>query len=259
MKKPFLNLILLTMILGFNTLCISAEIPEILNHSKQLIVVRSPGWNTLQGSLQRYQRIGLSNQWQPIGKTIPVVIGKNGMGWGINFSAPNSGGPIKIEGDGKSPAGIFSIDRAFGFSNQTEKNIKLNYLPITNTTFCVDDQKSKYYNQVIDDISKITQPDWHSGEQMSTVPHYKWGAIVQYNMNHPETGRGSCIFMHIWTNAETGTAGCIAMEEPNVKQVLAWLDPMQKPVIALLPETEYQKLQKKWDLPTTPDLSKQKT
>lgn len=250
MKKALIKLALLMIILVFNSIPVNAETSTILSKSKQLILVTTSSWDTQQGSLQLYQRSAVSRQWKPIGNSIPVVIGKNGMGWGVDFSAPNSGGPIKMEGDGKSPAGIYAIGRAFGFSDHADKNIKLDYLSIIDTTFCVDDEKSKYYNQVIHDTSKIRTPDWHSGEEMHTVDPYKWGAIVKYNMNHPVSGRGSCIFMHIWRDPESGTAGCVAMEESNMKRILTWLDPTQKPAIALLPADEYKKLQKKWRLPS---------
>jgi D-alanyl-D-alanine dipeptidase len=240
MKKSFIHLFLL--LLFFYALIATAQPQPLLEQSHQLLLVTTTNWHTLKGTLQRYQRV--NHQWQPIGHSIPVVIGKNGMGWGTAF---NFDGPIKVEGDNKSPAGIFAIGSAFGFASKNKT--KLDYLPITSTTFCVDDQKSKYYNQVIPDTSKIPDKDWTSGEQMQQVDVYKKGIIVQFNINNKEIGRGSCIFMHIWRNENNGTAGCIAMEETNLSQLLNWLDPVKKPVIVLLPKGEYKKLQSEWVLP----------
>ena len=44
-------------------------------------------------------------------------------------------------------------------------------------------------------------------------------------------GAGSAIFMHIWRSDHEGTAGCIAMSEKHLLQVLHWLDKKQNPYI----------------------------
>lgn len=187
--------------------------------SKQLLVVATSKQQSVQGQLQRYQRQSIHAHWQKVGNPIPVVVGKHGIS--LN---------VKKEGDGLTPSGIYSIGPAFGFAQTA--NYKISYLPLTETSICVDDAKSVYYNQLID-ASKVTKKDWSSGEEMHQVPGYQIGAVVQYNSDPVVKNAGSCIFLHVWKNADTGTAGCIAMEKTNLQQVLNWLDGKKNPVIVI--------------------------
>jgi len=228
-----------------------------IKDSKQLLLVIAPTWNDPVASLQRYQR-DKNNQWTKVGEPIPVFVGKKGMAWGTPFQ-PNSNDPIKHEGDGKAPAGVFNIGDEFGFGPQ--KNKHMAYLQLTDTSFCADDINSTHYNQVID-ISTV-RPDWgpNTGELMGPhhQPLYEKGALVQYNstgiVDKKLGGRGSCIFIHIWRHppseisTENGTAGCVAMEKANLEEVLNWLNSKKKPLIALFPQDPYNSVKKQWDLP----------
>lgn len=210
--------------------CATPSSQKLLARSKQLIVVTTPNWESVNGSLQRYERDSTQAAWKAIGKSVPVVIGKNGMSIGLIK---------KKEGDGKTPEGIYTLGSAFGFDANT--HYKINYQQLVDTSICVDDVKSVYYNQLIDS-AKVAKKDWNSGEQMREVPGYKSGIVVKYNENPVIRGAGSCIFMHIWKNPETGTAGCIAMDETHLDENLDWLDAKKHPVIAIFPMQVYKKL-----------------
>ncbi len=62
-----------------------ARRPEsaLLAQSTQIIVVLTSGWDEVDGRLQRYERRTLQQAWQPVGEAIPIVVGRNGMGWGL--------------------------------------------------------------------------------------------------------------------------------------------------------------------------------
>jgi D-alanyl-D-alanine dipeptidase len=62
-------------------------------------------------------------------------------------------------------------------------------------------------------------------------------------------GGGSCIFLHIWKNSESGTAGCTAMERENLETILKWAETAKNPVLIQLPEDSYEQFQSKWKLP----------
>ncbi len=49
--------------------------PQILVESKQLIVLMTPDWNAVNGTLRRYQRESVTDAWRPISGSVPVVIG----------------------------------------------------------------------------------------------------------------------------------------------------------------------------------------
>lgn len=249
MKKiiSFFNKIILIG-LSFHAMAAEPPPPQSLSNSKQLIMVTANGWSSPQGLLYRYQRENTQQAWQSVGQPAPVIVGKNGMGWGVQLQNYNLSGPTKKEGDNRTPTGIFSFGTAFGFAPTPSKDIKLSYTPLSPTTVCVDDTSSQYYNQIINS-AKVPKNSWHSGEKMRQVPGYHWGLMINYNTAKPIPGKGTCIFMHIWQGPTIGTSGCIAMTPENIKQILSWLNPNKNPLIVVLPKDEYVKLQQRWQLP----------
>jgi zinc D-Ala-D-Ala dipeptidase len=226
----------------------NAALPEIyaplLKDTSQAIVVITADWNAVDGSLQRYEK--REGNWVTVGDKIPVVVGKNGLAWDELAEPSVPGAPVKKEGDGRSPAGIFTIGQAFGFAPSAPE-LKLPYLPLNTSTECVDDSNSNDYNQIVD-REQILYPNWNSSEKMRTIDAYKQGAVIDYNADHfPDAG--SCIFLHIWSGPGHGTAGCTAMPEANLTQVLYWLDESKKPVLIQLPAAMYKDVSKAWDLP----------
>lgn len=212
--------------------------PEHLAYSEQFILVTTQNVESFHGTLQRYLRAGNSSQWHLVGQSIPVVIGKKGVILEKD----------KKEGDKRTPMGVFVIGPAFGFSTTATTANQFDYFPLKETTICVDDINSKYYNQVIDS-SSVAKPDWNSAERMHSIALYKHGSLIQYNNDERRKGAGSCIFMHIWIDNQSGTDGCIAMEEANLQQVLTWLDRKHNPTIGIFSENTYQELKQIWNLP----------
>ena len=232
-----------------------------LARSTQTIVVTTSNWNAIEGQLQRYERATTNEKWRPVGEPISIVVGKNGLGWGIgvletddsNFRV--SSDPVKREGDGKSPAGVFALGTAFGYASQPLDGLKMPYLNLTPSIECVDDPGSKYYNRIMH--RSVGAPDWNSSEHMRNAgDSYRWGIVVDHNgivkadkANPPEPGGGSCVFLHIWHSHDQGTAGCTAMPQTELETLLTWLDPARKPLLVQLPEPTYQRLVNRWMLP----------
>jgi hypothetical protein len=247
-------------ILGVSGQAATAE-PNALKQSTQMIVVNTPNWNEVQGTLQRYERGTIYETWRPVGEPIAIVVGKNGMGWGIGVVATDDpkvrldSDPVKKEGDGKSPAGVFSLGTAFGDSSQPLPGLKTPYLQLTPSIECVDDSSSKYYNRVVDRSAVV--PDWNSSEHMRSVGEAsRWGIVVGHNggdmtsdANPPVSGSGSCVFLHIWGTSTHGTAGCTAMPQNQLETLLTWLDPTRKPLLVQLPALEYARLSRRMGLP----------
>jgi L,D-peptidoglycan transpeptidase YkuD (ErfK/YbiS/YcfS/YnhG family) len=208
-----------------------------LDSSLQLIVVTTPDWDTVAGTLQRYGRREPGGPWNSVGGPVVIVVGKNG-----------TLDPVKKEGDGKSPAGVFGFGTAFGEAARAPSGWNLPYTPLTPTVECVDDIHSRSYNRIVD-RDTIT-PDWDSSEHMLSVGQaYRWGAVIDYNSNPTLPSAGSCVFMHIWSGRRKGTAGCTAMPEMELEPILAWLDPSRAPVLVQLPRVQYERLRKGWHLP----------
>lgn len=51
-------------------------------------------------------------------------------------------------------------------------------------------------------------------------------------------GAGSCIFLHVWSGPDAGTAGCTAMGAGLVVALLGQLDPAARPMFVLLPAAD---------------------
>jgi L,D-peptidoglycan transpeptidase YkuD (ErfK/YbiS/YcfS/YnhG family) len=235
--------------------------PGAFMQSTQMIVVTTSDWNTVEGTLQRYQRGTPREAWRPVGEPIAIVVGKNGMGWGIGAIATDdpkvrlASDPVKKEGDGRSPAGVFALGTAFGDTSQPLPGLKTPYLQLTPSIECVDDSSSKYYNRVIDRSTAV--PDWNSSEHMRSVGEaYRWGIVVGHNggdmltgANPPVPGGGSCVFLHIWGSGTHGTAGCTAMAQNQLETLLTWLDPLRKPLLVQLPSLAHARLIHRWGLP----------
>jgi D-alanyl-D-alanine dipeptidase len=219
-----------------------------LHRSRQCIVVVAPNWNAKTGVLRAFERKSSRSPWQMRGPAIPVVLGKKGMAWGRGLTEFDAS-ERKIEGDNKAPAGIFRLGPAFGYAPKSAARwIKLSYVPLTKQTEGVDDPRSRYYNRLVD-RSKIAKVDWRSSEQMLRTDNlYKWGVVVAHN-SPARPGAGSCIFLHIWKDSRSATAGCTAMPERDLVNLLRWLDPAARPVLVQMRRPEYEAAHAKFRLP----------
>jgi hypothetical protein len=225
--------------------------------SKQLVLVIAADWDATKGSLQCYTRPELNGPcslWMPVDGPIPVTLGRTGLAWGRGLvAAPPLPGPVKREGDGKSPAGAFELPFAFGYMTKAkaiENEINFPYTVLTATTFGVDDVKSMYYNQIVS--TDVVTKDWDSAETMRRRDGlYEIGVFVNHNTSPAVPGAGSCIFMHVWRGPDKPTAGCTAMDRVDMFILASWLDPpaQAKPVLVQLPRDAYKRLAKPWGLP----------
>lgn len=219
--------------------------------SRQLVLVVTPAWDAVDGQLQRYERTSTAAAWRSLGLAVPIVVGRSGMAWGIGLhGAQPAPGPVKVEGDGRSPAGVFSLVSAFGFApSQDAARVKLPYTPITATSECVDDPASASYNRILDRAA-IASPDWTSSEKMRAVePFYRWGVAIDQNPEPSKPSGGSCVFLHIWEGTGRGTAGCTALDAGRMEELLFWLDPRFSPVLVQAPRPVIDSLRAAWHLP----------
>jgi len=251
--KTSLCLLAAVVICTCGTLIAQVEERDPLAVATQIIVVTTSGWDSSEGTLRRYQRQHSHGKWKAAGPPIAVMVGKNGLGWGSGVVETDAlqrdaGDPDKKEGDGKAPAGIFRLSKAFGYAEQPQPGWKMPYLGLTSAVECVDDSSSRFYNKVVD--RSMVSPDWNSSEKMlRTDELYRWGILVDHNTNPAVATRGSCIFMHIWSGPGQPTVGCTAMPQAEIESLLGWLDAARKPLLVQLPRRHYQSLRKSLRLP----------
>ena len=215
--------------------------------SLQIVVVITKDWNAVTGKAQLFERKNEDAEWKAVDESFTVVVGRSGLAWGGEL-ANGAATKIKQEGDGNSPAGMFPLTAAFGTSTKSSKFL-MPYTKLDQFTECVDDVKSSSYNKIVNRM-QVGNFDWKSSERMLTIlPQYELGVFVGYNSFPVEKAKGSCIFLHIWKDASTGTAGCTAMERRNLELLVSWISAAKNPYLVQLPENVYKSSRKSWNLP----------
>lgn len=215
--------------------------------SLQIVVVTTKDWNTISGKGQLFERKNENAEWKAVDASFPVVVGRSGLAWSGEL-ANGSAAKIKKEGDGNSPAGMFPLTAAFGTSTKPSK-LMLPYTKLDQYTECVDDVKSFHYNKIVNRM-QVGNFDWKSSEKMLAMGEpYELGVFVGYNSFPVEKAKGSCIFLHIWKDASTGTAGCTAMERRNLELLTSLISADKNPYLVQLPEDVYKSSRKSWNLP----------
>ena len=213
-----------------------------------MVLVVTPAWDSTSGSLRRFERETPRGAWRQVGGTVPIVVGRTGVAWDGQLGLARAGEPVKREGDGRSPAGIFPLDTAFGFdARQSAPWVRLPYVQLRTTTECVDDGQSVHYNTIVD-RDAVPRVDWTSSEKMRSIGQYEFGVHVAYNAP-PTPSRGSCIFLHIWAGPRSVTAGCTAMDEGALEALMRWVDPARRPMLVQLPASGVARLRGEWRLP----------
>jgi len=251
--KPPLGIFLAAVVLAFAG-CASVG-PDAgdtaWSDARQLVLVTTAGWDATTGTLRTYAR-GDGGAWHEVGDAAPVSIGRGGSGWGIGLHPAQSGGPVKREGDGRAPAGVFAIGEAFGYAAQAPT--ALPYAQMQASNWCMDVVDSPLYNRIVDTRDVGQAAVQGSSEPMRRDVHehgdqrYRSGFVIEHN---PEArkGAGSCIFAHLWKAPGAPTAGCTAMADATMARLYSWLRPEAGPVFVLLPQAEYDRLRRPWDLP----------
>jgi D-alanyl-D-alanine dipeptidase len=185
--------------------------PEPITRASRLVLVTASSMNTQFAKLQLFTRTAPDLSWKAVGPIEPAVIGRAGLAWGDPFISLKRGGEQeKIEGDKRTPAGFFLIGPSFGFEYSSTPG----YIQVkTGETICVEDPKSPLYNRITrrSELGKGIKAD-----DMGRTPLYRRGLFVDYPTDR-KNRRGSCIFIHIWSGYNKGTAGCIALPEVRVK------------------------------------------
>lgn len=131
------------------------------------------------------------------------------------------------EGSKKTPEGVHGFTFAFG--NASNPGTKFEYRKINSNNYWVDDPNSKYYNQWVD-VTTVNK-DWNSAEHLSSYQtQYKYAIALDYNTNPVVPGKGSAFFLHVGGNGPT--AGCVAVPEQQMVNILKRLSPGAKIVIS---------------------------
>ena len=220
-------------------------VPRISN---QVVLGITDSWNSSHVTLQLFDRNG--SQWQASSQLWSGRLGKNGSSWGIG-AHPKQGGKQKVEGDGRTPAGVFYIGGVWGYAESCEKHPNTPYRQITSRDLWYENKLSPYYNQhkVLPYEPKSTAEKKAQMRQGDAAHSLKM--FVAHNPPpNAQPGRGSAIFFHIWRGGGSKTtAGCTTMAESKLRSLISQINPDKTPTYVILPRQEYNRLKAEWQLP----------
>lgn len=130
-----------------------------------------------------------------------------------------------------TPAGLFSIGTAFGILDNPGTSFP--YFKVTEDSYWVDDPDSEFYNRHVEGTEGA---DWQSAEHLIDYqPNYNYAAFIEYNAEPVIPGMGSAFFLHV---GYAPTAGCVAISEDTMKQVLCWMREESSPHILIFSSGE---------------------
>lgn len=185
--------------------------PAVLADAKRLVLVIADTMNSTAATLQLFERTAPRSPWRAAADAEPALLGRSGLAWShFHRDLRRGSEPIKVEGDKRAPAGIYTIGRTFG----TVPSSRPGHLHVKDDMVCVDDPSSPAYNTITSRAQ--IGPKVH-GENMSrALPMYRRGLLVDYPTD-AKARAGSCIFIHVWKSPTVGTAGCVSMPEARVE------------------------------------------
>ena len=139
--------------------------------------------------------------------TFKCCIGKNGT--------TNN----KIEGDKKTPKGVFFLGPVFYRKKRKKKLFKkIKKKQIKKSMGWCDDVKNRNYNKLI----KITNNIKHE-KLFQKKNNYDLIIPIEYNTKKPQKNKGSAIFIHLTKNYKK-TLGCIALKKNDLLILLKLID-----------------------------------
>ncbi len=181
----------------------------------QLIVVFNQNAADASASLVGLEK--KKDKWLVQFKAIKASVGRNGI----------ANKEEKIEGDGKSPNGIFELGRVFGYDELGPTS--LDYTQSTFEDKWIDDAEAEDYNTY---VRGNTAAKSFEHLKLNSID-YKYCMVIEYNTKPVVKGKGSAIFFHVADEKYTPTSGCVAIAENDMLNYLQWLMPNKKRGILL--------------------------
>jgi len=179
---------------------------------EQVITVEVATARSVVGIVRAWQLMA-DGQYEQVMGPIRAYVGRNGVG-------------RVHEGSGRTPAGVFTLTRAFG--SAPNNGTRLPYLRTGPDDWWDEDPASASYNRLV--ISRVS-PGGHSENLYYAGAAYAHAVVINYNTNPVIKGAGSAMFLHVSYGAPT--SGCVAVSARSLNAFMRWLDPAQHPVISI--------------------------
>lgn len=188
---------------------------RLLADKDQLLIVFSKNDTMNKAVLAAFEK--KNGYWQVHFNPVAASIGKKGFA--------DQG--MKIEGDHKSPSGLFSLGQLFSYESTVKTGLP--FITSTEEDKWIDDPESPDYNTYVRGKTKA-----RSFEHLLLKSiDYKYCMVIEYNTQPVVKGKGSAIFFHLADPVYTPTEGCIAVNEKDMLRILQWLQPGRKKAILM--------------------------
>ncbi len=197
--------------------------------AEQLIVVSSPTDHPpgYVATFRAYQRAGRRSRWRAVLGPWPAE-----TGYGLRRH--------RHEGDGSTPTGVFAVGHTMYGIEPDPGGLHYAYHRLVCGDWWDEDPFSPSYNRFVHVPCGRTAAFASRSEALWTeTVAYPYLAVIRFNVNPIVGGRdapGSGIFLHSWIGG--ATAGCVALHEAELLEVLRWLRPAAHPVVEIGTEAQ---------------------
>ena len=188
---------------------------EKLNNVEQLVVAINNNDSSNKAIVVALEKV--NKKWRIKLGPVQASIGRTG------FALPGE----KIEGDGKSPTGIFDLGQLYTYEASVKTSLP--YIQTNSEDKWIDDPNHENYNT---HIRGNTTAKSFEHLKLSSID-YKYCMVIEYNTHPVVKGKGSAIFFHLADANYSPTAGCVAIKESDMDQILLWLDPNKQKAILM--------------------------
>ena len=188
---------------------------EKLNNIEQLVVAINNNDSADKAIVIALEKV--NKKWKIKLGPVQASIGRTG------FALPGE----KIEGDGKSPTGIFDLGQLYTYEASVKTSLP--FIQTNSEDKWIDDPNHENYNS---HIRGNTTAKSFEHLNLSSID-YKYCMVIEYNTHPVVKGKGSAIFFHLADANYSPTAGCVAIKESDMDQILLWLDPNKQKAILM--------------------------
>ncbi len=168
-------------------------------------VVSVVGVGGSNAKMDIYQRSAAG--WQPVGVGIPTHVGSAGLA------------PKAKSGYPATPMGVYSLDSAFGTAPNPGGGLP--YVQVGPNHWWSGDDNSPTFN-TMQVCQKAQCPFDTSASENLDIPQYKHVVVMGVNKARVP-GDGAAFFFH--TTDGGPTAGCVAIDDGTLVQIIRWLRP----------------------------------
>ena len=173
---------------------------EVANQTDQIVLVDYTGGS--KAVLSLHEKV--DGIWTEV-LSCDAYVGKNGIG-------------KTKAGDKKTPEGTYNLTTPFGIKD--DPGAQMPYTKVTKYHYWCGDSNSEYYNKLVDE-RKVDRKHTKSDEYLIDYKGvYNYCLFIDYNAEGIPN-KGSCIFLHC-TGKNKYTAGCVAVPEKTMKQIVRW-------------------------------------